>query len=60
MEGCPYCKKPWYIPSETEIRNKAIDDFAEKLKEKYDGEHWENYITIRKVVDKLAEQLKEE
>ena len=46
--------------TEADIRAKAIDEFAEKLKEEFHGEHWTKFCTIRNKVDEISEQLKEE
>ena len=41
-----------------EIRAKAVDEFAERLKADLQGEHWTQFRTIRNTIDKIAEQMK--
>ena len=58
MEG--FCK---YDASSFEeivvnARAKAIDEFAEQIKAKLQGEHWTQFCTMRTMIDKIAEQLK--
>lgn len=43
---------------EAEIRNKAIDEFADMLHKEFHGEHWTQFCTIRNKVDEITEQLK--
>lgn len=57
--------------NEEEIRNKAIDDFVEALKGKYEEEGFDKYLRVddyysyrdscamlEKYIDKIAEQMK--
>ena len=46
--------------TEAEIRAKAIDDFAEKLKESFTFTNYFEGKCFKEHIDKLAEQLKEE
>lgn len=61
------------VPTEAEIRNKAIDEFAEMLKEKYEEHnfdlclrqnHYYSYsnscMLFESYIDKIAEQMKGE
>lgn len=41
-----------------EIRAKAIDEFAERIKVDLQGEHWTQFCTMRTTIDKVAEQMK--
>lgn len=43
---------------DSQIRNKAINDFAEKLKREFQDEHWTKFSTIRELIDEFAEEMK--
>lgn len=49
-----------YENDEQEIRNKAIEEFAERLKTDLQGEHWTQFCTMREMIDRIAESMKGE
>ena len=42
------------------IRLMAIYEFAERMKADLQGEHWTQFCTMRKMIDKVAEQMRKE